>query len=85
MNDITAILQNYGAWGIVTLQFVVIGRLAAYIKRLHEQQRESDRAVLIAQREETKATITALVETRDALRAFKEAMEVLARQLRLEG
>ena len=80
--DLAAALQNYGAWGVVAVQFVALGRMASYIKRLHEQQRQSDKDAQAVQREETKAIITAIVETRDSLRAFKEAMEVLARHLK---
>jgi len=74
-------LQTYGPWAVVTVLLEIIRRLAGYVKKLHEQQRESDRSAMAAQREETKATVTAIVETRDALRAFREAMEVLARKL----
>ncbi len=79
--DIADMLQTYGATGGVVICLTIIWRMAAYIASLHEQQREDDKEAAEAQRADTKATVAALVETRDALRAFKEAMEALARRL----
>ena len=79
--DIADMLQTYGATGGVVICLTIIWRMAAYITSLHEQQREDDKEASEAQRADTKATVAALVETRDALRAFKEAMEALARRL----
>ena len=79
--DFATMLQTYGATGGVVICLSVIWRMAAYITKLHEQQRTGDKAAAEAQRSDTKATVAALVETRDALRAFKDAMEALARRL----
>ena len=72
--DFGAILQTYGASSGVVICLTVIWRMASYIAKLHKETAE-------AQRSDTKATVAALVETRDAIRAFKEAMEALARRL----
>ena len=79
--DFASTLQTYGATGGVIICLTVIWRMASYITKLHEQQRAADKAATATQREDTKSTVVALVETRDALRAFKEAMEALARRL----
>ena len=81
MGDLASILYTYGGWGISAVCFFAIWRMAKHIIETHKQQRADDKAVAEAQREETRATVTALVETRNALAAFKEAMEALARKL----
>lgn len=78
---IADMLQTYGGWGVASICLGVIWRMASYIAKLHEQQRKSCAACALAAKEETRTTVAALVETRDALRAFKEAMEALARRL----
>jgi hypothetical protein len=57
-------LNDYGPWAVVALETMGIVWLAKYIVRLHEEGRE-----------EGKIVTAALVETRDAMRAFKEAFE----------
>jgi hypothetical protein len=81
MGDLAAILYTYGGWGISAVCFFAIWRMAKYIIKTHEQQRADDKAVAAAQREETRETITVLVETRNALAAFKGAIEALDRKL----
>ena len=81
MGDLASVLQTYGGWGISAVCMVAIWRLVAYIGKLHAIDKEESKAAMEAQREETRATVTALVETRNALGAFKEAMEALARKL----
>ena len=81
MGDLASILHTYGGWAVSAVCMVAIWRMAKHIIKIHEQQRESDQAATEAQREETRATVTALVETRETLRAFKDAMETLARKV----
>lgn len=81
MIELANILQTYGPWGIVVLQFVVIRVMAKHIEQLHAQSRQDAITAVSSQKEETKTIVTALVETRDALRAFKDAMEALAQRL----
>lgn len=81
MSELADILQTYGGWGISALCLIAIWRLVAYIAKLHSDDKEEAKAQLEAQREETRATVTALVETRNALGVFKDAMEALASKL----
>lgn len=81
MTEVADMLQTYGGWGVTAICLGVIWRMASYITKLHDEQRKSDKEAAEAQRADTKATVTALVETRDAMRAFKEAMVSVARRL----
>ena len=78
-------LQEYGGWGVSAVCLTVIWRMGAYIAKLHENQRKADAAAVEATREDVRVMVTALIETRDTLRAFKEAMEALARKLAKGG
>ncbi len=80
--EVAQMLQTYGGWGTTVICLTVIWRMAAYIAKVHEEHRDEGKEAAAVQREETKATVTALVETRDALRAFKEAMVALAEKLK---
>lgn len=57
-------LNDYGAWSVVAIETLAIVWLAKYIVRLHEELRE-----------EGKTQTAALVETKSAMMAFKEAIE----------
>lgn len=81
MNEIAQTLQTYGGWGVAAVCLAIIWRMGSYIADTHENQRKDDAAATAAAKEDIKTTVEALVETRAALRAFKEAMEVLARRL----
>ncbi len=81
MIEIANLLQTYGGWGISALCIMSIWRMGKYITQLHSDQQKEAKATAEAQREETRAIVTALVETRDALRSFKEAMQALANKL----
>ena len=75
-------VKNYGLAAMVVMETIAIAWMARYIVRLHSEQRESDKAASEAQREDIKTTVTAIVETRDALRAFKEAMVALTDKIK---
>ena len=75
-------VKNYGLATMVVLEAIAIVWMARYIVRLHSEQRESDKAANEAQREDTRSTVTAIVETRDALRAFKDAMVALTDKIK---
>lgn len=81
MTDIAELLQTYGGWGVSVICLIVIQRMASYISSLHEQQREDDKATAAIQIEETKATVTVIVEVRDAMRAFTEGMGAMTKRL----
>ena len=81
MTELAETLQTYGGWGVAAVCLTIIWRMASYITKLHDQQRTADKETAETQREDTKATVAALIGTRDALRTFKEAMEALARRL----
>ncbi len=81
MNDVAEMLQTYGGWGVSVICLAIIWRMAKYIRELHEQQREDDKATTAVQLEETKATVTVIVEVRDAMRAFTAGMEAMTKRL----
>lgn len=81
MSELADVLQTYGGWGVSVVCLFVIRQMAAYVKKLHNQQHVQAKAAAETQREETRATVTAIVETRDALRTTKDAMDALARKL----
>jgi len=81
MSELAETLQTYGGWGMTTVCLTVIWRLGTYIAKLHEQQRTTDAAAALAAKDDTRITVAALIETRDALHAVKEAMQTLARNL----
>lgn len=68
--SLASLLQSYGGWGLSAILIIVVWRMAGYIIQLHRESKE-----------ETKVYVTALVETRETLRAFKGAMETLDRKL----
>ena len=81
-------VETYGLAAMVVMESVAIVWMWKYIKDLHAQRTkdakeaaERQRAEAENQREDMKATVTALVEVRDALRSFKEAMEAVAQKL----
>lgn len=81
MDSLASTLQTYGGWGVAAVCIVAIILMARYIVKLHADDKEESKATIKAQREETRATVTALVETRDAMRSFTEAMNNLATKL----
>lgn len=92
ISGLAEILQVYGSTGWAVICMVVIWHLWRRLNNLQDEQRkadketadrqrEADKAVLDQQRQDMQSTIAALIETRDAMRAFKEAMETLARRL----
>ena len=81
MLELAEVLQTYGGWGTTVVCLGIVWRMAVYIRQLHEQQRVGDATAAVAAKEDTRITVAALIETRDALRAFKEAMEALTRRL----
>lgn len=86
LNEVGEFLQTYGGWGVSVICLGIIWRMAKYIRELHEQQREDDKAAAKAQREETTATVTVIVEVRDAMRALTAGIEALTKRLeKLEG
>jgi hypothetical protein len=81
MFDVAEALHTYGGWAVAAACMIVIWKMWTYITRLHAERQAESKAAIEAQREETRATVTALIETREALRAFKGAMETLAHNL----
>jgi hypothetical protein len=70
MSEVAEMLQTYGGWGVSTALGFTVAAMWRYIKGVHAEQRQ-----------EGKDQTAALVEVRDAMRAFKEVMEKLADKL----
>ncbi len=92
IGGLAEILQVYGSTGWAVICMVVIWHLWRRLNALQdgqreadkvaaERQREADKAVVDQQRQDMQVNVAALIETRDALRASKEAMETLTRRL----
>lgn len=66
MSEVVKVLDAYGPWGMTAVCLFAIWRMALYIKQLFAEMRQ-----------ESKESVTALVETREAMIAFRDAMERL--------
>ena len=64
-------LQTYGAWGVAVLEGCAIIAMARHIVALHKEQRD-----------EAKHITTALVETRDAMKEQRRALEIFVEAAR---
>lgn len=81
MGGLAQFMDKWGGWAVAAICLIVIARMAAYIVKIHREQIETARKDSEAQKEEARKTAEALLETRVALGAFREAMEALARKL----
>jgi len=71
MTDTIEILSEYGGWATTAICLIVIKHMASYIQQLTKQ--------LTGERKtEIKESVTALVETREAMRSVRDVMERLA-------
>jgi len=75
MSTMVSILQDYGAWGVVTVQMFAIWRLVRYIAQIHQQRQGDAIKVMDEQRQETKEMVTAIVEVRNTLGSVREAID----------
>jgi len=80
-NAVAQLLETYGGWGLSTVLLATIWRLLRYIAEMH-RQREADAAKVAEDlKEETRETVTALVEVKNAMGKFGEAMDRLSKRL----